>query len=218
MRNIRIFLFFFLIIGSIFSGCSLDEDPIPTMDLTVFGVGENLQDWIIPFDSVGQVIPYKNSEDSVAMITVERTYNRNVQDLTGCRVDDRQAQCELQSINLAFPEDIHPDNFQTFISIFVIAPNEVRIIANRVGINASVAILDGDTNVIDTDFPDNYEVSFQPSFFYNGLNSPAIIMETISFENIPEGVIIPPKRMVFLKGIGIIEWEDYNGNTWMLEE
>lgn len=216
MRIIQKFLFIF--IGLVlFTSCSLDEDQIPDVELNIFSITEDFQEWIVPFDSVGQTIQYRNNANSVAVIEVERTYNRGTQELADCRVDERQAECELQSINIAFPEDIHPDNFQSFISIFLVAPTEIQVIANRVGITAAVALFDGNTNMIDTDFPDNYAISYQPGFLYNGQNRPAIITETFSFENIPEGVIIPPKKMILVMGVGIVEWQDYNGNTWTLE-
>ena len=215
MRNIQ-FLFFILLV-SLATSCSLDEDPLPDMEQVVFNLNEDFQDWLVPFDSVGQMIQYRNSEDSLSVIEVERTYNRGTEDYADCRVEDRQVQCEFKLINVAFPEDAHPDNYQLFISIFIIAPNDLRVMANRTGLNAAIARIIGDPVEVESEIPGNYNAIYQSNYLYNGINRAAIISENITLENVPEGAIIGPKRMILVKGIGIVEWEDYNGNLWTLE-
>jgi len=46
----------------------------------------------------------------------------------------------------------------------------------------------------------------------------AIFITTISIDNLATGGTIPPKRMIYVKGSGIVEYDDYNGNTWILVE
>ncbi len=218
MRNFQILSLFFFLLVFVFTSCSLDEDPIPDVEQVVFNLNEDFENWLISFDSVGQMITYRNSEDSVAVIEVERTYNRGTENYTDCRVEDRQVQCEFKSINIAFPEDAHPEEYQVFISIFLIAPDDLRVMANRTGLNAAIARIGGDPVEVVSEIPDNYNAIYQSNYLYNGVNRPAVISENITLENVPPGAIIGPKRMIIVKGIGVVEWEDYNGNLWILED
>ena len=216
MKNIQSFFLLSLLIGIMFSGCDLDtEEEIPPE--TFFRVTEGLVDWILPFDSVGQEIVYTNSDGSTAVVIVERTFDFDDPIFIGCRVDDLLANCELGSINLAFPPEIHPGNFQPFVSIFLIAPTEVRVMANRVGIDDAIARFVDDPTEIESELEDNFAASFDPAFVFDGETREAIIVETISLTGIVPGSFIPPLRMVIVKGVGIVEWEDFNGATWTLE-
>jgi len=91
----------------------------------------------------------------------------------------------------------------------------------RVGIDASFArLIINDENIEEavSELPDNYRATYQPNFDYNGTESPAIISETMTLNNFSPGAIIAPKRLVLVKGFGVVEWDDFNGNTWVLEE
>ena len=216
MKNIQSFFLLSLLIGIMFSGCDLDtEEEIPPE--TFFRVTEDLVDWLLPFDSVGQEIVYTNSDGSTAVVIVERTFDFDDPIFTGCRVDNFLANCELESINLAFPPEIHPGNFQPFVSIFLIGPTEVRVMANRVGIDDAIARFVDDPTEIESELEDNFAASFDPAFVFNGEAREAIIVETISLTGIVPGSFIAPLRMVIVKGVGIVEWEDFNDNTWTLE-
>jgi len=216
MRNIQILLILSLLVGLLSWGCSLDtEEEIPPE--TFFRVTEGLIDWILPFDSVGQEMVYTNSDGSTSVVIVERTFDFDDPIFTGCRVDDLLANCELESINLAFPPEIHPGNFQPFVSIFLIAPTEVRVMANRVGIDDAIARFVDDPTEIESEIEDNFAASFDPAFVFDGEAREAIIVETISLDGIVPGSFIAPLRMVIVKGVGIVKWEDFNGATWTLE-
>ncbi len=217
MRNISCFLIVLFFGICLLPSCDLEEDPIPEIDKTLYNLPVDLEEWLLPFDSVGKSIIYSNGADSLVSVIVERTYNRTEQDFVECRVENRLAECEFKSVNIAFPEGVHPGNFQAYVSIFSIATNDLRVMANRVGFSASVARVNVDSMTIITELPDNYTAVLQPDFDYNGTESPAILTETITLDNAPAGAIIVPNRMILVKGIGIVEWDDFNGNTWMLE-
>jgi len=87
MRNISLFLSFVFFALCVLTSCNLDEDPIPDTDITLFNLSEDLEEWLLPFDSVGQNISYKNSADSVVSVIVERTYSRTSQNFVECRVE-----------------------------------------------------------------------------------------------------------------------------------
>jgi len=218
MRNFKIFFVIFLISSLFSTGCTLEEEPIPDIEENLFNLVAGFEDWILPFDSLNQEIIYKNSLDSTVVVVVERTFDLDERTYIDCRVDNEQAQCQSASINLAFPENTNSMDFQVFVSIFLFGPNELRIMANRVGIDASVAIFtDDDLEEIESELPDNFSAIYEEDFAYNGMEIPAVIIETNSLEGAVSGAIIPPLRMVLLKGVGVVEWEDYNGNTWVLQ-
>ena len=217
MSKFQIFIILFLIGGLTFSGCDLNEDPLPIEEEVAFDIKDEFRDWISSFDRLNEEINYKNSEDSVVQVIVERTFDLSERIYIDCNYDNQQARCESESINLAFPTNIHPDNFQVFVSIFLFGPEQLRIMANRVGINASLALFEDDPEEITTELEDNFEASYVPNFTFNGVNSPAVIVETITLDNVVAGAIIPPARMVLVKGFGLVEWDDYNGNTWILQ-
>lgn len=217
MKNIS-FLFILLFSASgLFTGCNLDEEELPTIERNLFSIPDDLQEWLLPFDSVGLSLAYVNDADSIVPVIVERTFTPAEQNFSECRINDIRGECEFNSVNIAFPEGIHPDNFQAFISIFSIAPNEVQVMANRIGFSAAIAKLNRDTAEIITEIPDNYTASFNPEFDYNGVERPAITIETITLENVPDGAIIAPDRMILVRGVGVVEWDDFNGNTWRLQ-
>ncbi len=217
MKNIS-FLFILLFSASgLFTGCNLDEEELPTIERNLFSIPADLQEWLLPFDSVGLSLAYVNDADSIVPVIVERTFTPAEQNYGECSVNGVLGECEFNSINIAFPEGIHPDNFQAFISIFSIAPNEVQVMANRIGFSAAVARLNEDTGEIISEISDNYSASYIPDFDHNGVEQPAIIIETITLENAPAGAIIAPDRMILVKGVGVVEWDDFNGNTWRLQ-
>lgn len=218
MRNIQLLLLLFILGASVFSGCSLEEDPVPQIEETLFNIKDEFKGWLLPFDTVDRNISYKNSLDSVAFVVIERTFDFSERTYADCRVDGRLSQCEFESVNLAFPEDTHPDNFQPYVSIFLFGPNELRIMANRVGLDASLARFDEDPNEIFSELEDNFSASYDSSYVHNGIPRQAVIVETITLSDVVSGAIIPPLRMVLVKGIGMVEWEDYNGNTWILQD
>lgn len=217
MKNIKL-CFLLLIIGSLtFPSCNLDEDPLPTQEEVSYNIRDGFRDWISTFDRVDEVITYKNSLDSTAQVVVERTFDLADQTYISCRYDNQSAQCESESINLAFPTNTHPDNFQIYVSIWLFGPEQLRIMANRVGIDPSLALFEDDPEEIITEIETNFTASYDANYTYNNVNSPAVIVETITLENAVAGAIIPPKRLVLVKGFGLVEWDDYNGNTWTLE-
>ena len=217
MKNIQLYLLLFLLGGLTFSSCNLEEDPIPNQEEILYNIKDNFRDWISSFDRVNEMITYKNSEDSIVQVVVERTFDLTERSYINCRYNDQVAQCESESINLAFPANTHPDNFQVYVSIFIFGPEQLRIMANRVGIDPSLALFEDDPEEITSEIEDNFEASYDANFTYNSVNSPAVILETISLENVVIGAIIPPSRMVLVKGFGLVEWDDYNGNTWILQ-
>ena len=211
-------LFLLLIIGVLtFSSCNLDEDPVQNQEEILYNIKDDFRDWISSFDMLEEMISYKNSEDSIVQVVVERTFDLTAESYIPCRYEDQSAQCESESINLAFPPEIHPDNFQVFVSIFLFGPEQLRIIANRVGIDPALALFEDDPEEIITEIENNFTASYDADYTYNSVNSPAVIVETITLDNAVAGAIIPPKRMVLVKGFGLVEWDDYNGNTWILE-
>ncbi len=220
MRNLKIF-FVICLISSLFStGCSLETEPTPNMDEIVYDILDGFEDWILPFNEVDQEIIYQNRIDAnaTATVVVERTFDLEERSYVDCRVDSQQAQCESESINLAFPGNTNTMGFQVYVSIFLFGPNELRVMANRVGINASIARFeDDDPEEITSELQDNYSASYEENYAFNGMEIPAVIIETISLDGAVAGAIIAPLRMVLVKGIGVVEWDDYNGQTWVLQ-
>jgi len=217
MRNFQIIFVFCVIACLIIPSCSLETTPNPDMEEVFYNIQDGFEDWILPFSEVNQEIEYKNSADSSAIVVVERTYDLDEIIYTDCRVDSKQVQCEVESINLAFPENTNSTVFQVYVSIFLFGPNELRVMANRVGVDASVAMFTDDPEDIMTEIPDNYMAAYEEDYTFNGMEMPAIVIETISTDGAVAGSIVPPARMVLVKGIGLVEWEDYDGRNWVLQ-
>lgn len=212
LKNIGLLL---LILFSI-NSCSDDDSNGQTQDLNN-RINEATLEWISTFDEQGKKITYINDANESVELELDFVSDLNEVFYTDCQVNGVTKECELEVVVIKFPEESQFENRSMFISIALFAEDEIRIMPdNSGGIVISAARYNENTGAIRTENSDNFSVVFDPEFEYENELRKAILIETLSIENLANGGSIPPKRLILVKGIGIVEWDDYVGNTWRL--
>lgn len=199
-----------LLASCLFLACS--DDDMTTTNSNV-DIDQALKEWISQWDSENTTYTYTNGTDSLVSLTLTNVS----QFYADCQIGGMTVQCEYESRIIEFPEGSSPENGVMAVTVLLIAESDIRIMPTRGGIVVSAARLDAATGEVRTEKPDNFEVSYNANFPYNGGTTEAISFVTNSTEDLANGGVIPPKSMTLAKGAGIVEWEDYFGNTWVLD-
>jgi len=223
MKTNSLLGFLLLFILTLNLSCSNDDDsngdPIVPEEQNVFLLNDELTDWINFYNVADQPIRYKNGDDSFANVIVRTPFDENSELFIDCVREERSMQCQIENVTLEFSERTHPTSNSIALTAFIMSQDELRLMPiNGGGIGLSAARLTENTGDIRTESEDNFEVNYQTDYVYNNEVRKAIFITTTSIDNLPTGGTIPPQRLIYVKGIGIVEYDDYNGNTWILVE
>jgi len=218
MKNITIFNSLFILFVVLFVSCSNDDEMI-SMPQNEGDISEESLEWLSAFPVAdNQTILYRNSDDETTTLLVSDAYNPNSSTYVDCQINGQDGQCQYENVALDFPEGTAQGSNSVVVSLTIIGEDDIRIMPSRGGITVAAARFEGSSEQIYSEQAENFTVSYQSNYLYNNEAKPAITVLTNSTENLATGGILPPKRLILVKGIGIVEWDDYSDNTWFLED
>ncbi len=201
------FTLLFLLSFVLFSSC--DDDSEDMQPQNAFSINESIRGWILPFDAVGKEFTYLNSANEEAKVTViVRPTTEN--SFVDCQRDGNTVQCEFENVALEFSSD-------TLAHLTAILFGEDRLTLNYAdngGLTPEIIRYIETGREFEVPQSDNFEVMFEENFAFDNTTHNAFIINTISLEGL--FATTPPNSFIFVKGIGIVEWTDYAGETWML--
>ena len=215
MKNLN--LLFILILVSLNYRCT-DNQIDTSEEQFYFDINESTFEWIEPFKEKGQLISYSSQTNELTELELCYVSDLETENHFDCQRNNMTVQCEYQTIAITFSEIFEFENQPICISIGLFGENRVIVMPNCCGgsIVKASAILNDSSDEISTSDTEKYHVEFIANYDYNGNERNAMIIENKSIEDLRIGGIIPPKRLILVKGIGITEWEDHTGNIWKL--
>jgi len=183
------FAFFFILSLGLFSSC--DDETGDMQPQTTFLINESIREWTSPYEAV-------DHESS----------------FIDCQRNGNTVQCEYESIALEFASES-----DTLMHLTAVLFGEDRMTLNydkQGGLTPEIIRYQEEGFEFENPQSDNFEVTFEESYTYNGTTNNAFIVNTTSLEGLFSTT--PPNSFIFVKGIGIIEWTDYRGETWVLND
>jgi hypothetical protein len=123
---------------------------------------------------------------------------------------------QCQFLTAAF-DFISPDDSTDYnISIAITAPSKLWLMpASSGGLSTPICTFENMDKVFEEGFPTSFNVRFDNDFNYRGIEYEAIILDQINRLDFWWGITLP-KKIVLVKNIGIVEWEDFSGNIFLL--
>jgi len=206
------FAFFFILSLGLFSSC--DDETGDMQPQTTFLINESIREWTSPYEAVDQEFSYSNSDNEEAIITVIVKLDATESSFIDCQRNGNTVQCEYESIALEFASES-----DTLMHLTAVLFGEDRMTLNydkQGGLTPEIIRYQEEGFEFENPQSDNFEVTFEESYTYNGTTNNAFIVNTTSLEGLFSTT--PPNSFIFVKGIGIIEWTDYRGETWVLND
>jgi len=197
------------------SSCKKDDNNLNS-DPFYQQISDETLKWIKSYEAEGQEIIYVNSSNDTTKLMVDFMSDLTTPFYVDCMRDGEIVQCDYKNVSIDFPNEFDPPNEKMEISIALFANYDVRIMPTRSGVVLSAGRLDDETKEVKTESDTHFEVSYLANYSFSGNTYEAIIINTLTTENLPTGGSVTPKSMVFAKAGGILTWDDYDGVTWDL--
>jgi|AntRauTorckE5430_2_1112549.scaffolds.fasta_scaffold07628_1 hypothetical protein len=174
-------------------------------------VDDAMNIWRLPFEVTGEGedIPYSN--DGVV------TINKHSEFFIGgidCLGDGVNSNCELKTTALEFVSPYVEEEYYLTITLL---PHTRLIVNMEIGGGIGTEIFrkimpDG---TLEEDWPSYYSTTYLTSYQYNGESVEGFLIDFYADER-PPFIYHPPKKVLLLAGYGVVEWMDYEGNTFLL--
>jgi len=174
-------------------------------------------EWVASYQEEGQEMIYVNSANDTTILTVTHKTS-TIHQYVDCNRDGEPKQCSSQSVIISFPDEFDSPTAYLTVGIGMLARSDVRIMPLNTGGSRvlSAGRIDVETNEVWTESDTHFIASYSDSYSYEDNTYEAIMITTITNENLPTGGFVVPKEMVYAKNGGILTWQDYDGVTWNL--
>lgn len=208
LEAMRISLKLFAISLSVilFAGCP---------ETTSFGepIDKETYEWINYFENFqeGDSIQFTNEGLLLIKNIVESTPSR----LADCTVNGRTEQCQYEILTLEFhsPHDSIP-----YYLTFYLFPKK-KVVINYSDISAlspEILRLDIDTDTVEIPQPESFNVIYLRDYQHQSEQREALLSNTITTQNLFAS--LPPNSFILVKNGGVVEWTDYRGNVFEIQE
>ena len=187
-----------------FMGC-------PKAEFSGTSIDQEAYEWISGFSELqeGDSLQFTNG----GVITVKNIVNSNSLRLADCVIEDVVHQCQYEILTLQFGSPF--DSIPNYLTIYLFPKK--KLVMNYSSISAlepEILRLDMTSNNLEIPQSDAYAVSHSLSFEYGENTVEALISQTLGTQTLFAS--LPPRNFILLKDYGIVEWSDYEGNTFEL--
>jgi len=184
------------------SSCNKEDKDYPRID-------NDLKEWLAPFNEVDQEFTYKNSSDNVATIRVKHRFFADTE-ILNCLRYDGSYECDFEYATLEFTSDT-----AMYLTAWLLAEDKLTLNYSSQGTLSPEKVRHEEyEEVFEVPQPDNFNVVYSPNYDYQDVTNNAMIVKTTTLDNLFGA--LPPDSFIFVKGMGIVEWTDYSGETWKL--
>lgn len=198
---------FLIVLCIICTGC-----PSKDVISESISVGEDVQDWMSYFLQYDRLDSITYNNGGVAKLT--ELLNSSDSFPSDCQVNNVTRQCQYGTLTLEFVSPFEDSLYYVTLYLFPV---------NRLTVNYSITSvlgpeifrLDLDEGLLEVP-QDAFSVVNTVNYNYNGEVIDAIVVNTLSTETLFAS--LPPKKFVLSKEYGVIEWEDYSNNLFILEQ
>ena len=195
---------------SLFSACTNPEEE------GNISINSSFLDWINPYATDGEIIQFQSSGGTSSEVEILVTSVDNLAFFADCQIDGTTRQCQFVSAALKFTPRDSTDQYH--LAFAITAPNKLWIMPSaQGGLSTPLLSWEEESGILEEAFPNLFTVDKVDDYSFENNLHEAFIITQGERNDFWWGVTVP-KKVVILKKRGVVEWEDFQGNTYNLNE